>query len=490
MLGLPVCLAFAWLASTAAADWPQFQCNAARTGWTPDSPAPPYGAVYKLWFQPESLGLVQPVVSGDVMYIPTRQGRLYAFDPATGNRLRVSEGLGTVIRTPACAGGKIVLSNLEGEIIAADAATGQRAWTVDTGFGVSAATCVADGRVFLGNRRGEMFCLGLDDGHILWRQPLPFFIWSAAAVADGKVYVATDGEIHLFCLSADTGEVLWHSPQLPGRYVRDWCPVAHAGKVFVNTMPSSQVPPDIGPLVMWGPKEEVVKQFEAPLARGEMPAEFIAAAEKTAEWLETSPVDQTMFAFDARTGQAPYTVGTYRSLAGWGVAAPPPAVDADGMLQVTVSYRSFSFARLDPATGRYGQVLGVQGTNGDENHASTCGGHRVFWTHYAIGNCDASVMYDLKTHESCYIPGDVAPLPADADKQVSIVRDHSPESVYYRTGLTDEGSLANAYTGSAIWKDMLFHNQGEEHFVLAFKGYDGAETQQEATRRSYREKRK
>ena len=25
-----------------ASDWAQFQCNAARTGWTPDSPEPPY----------------------------------------------------------------------------------------------------------------------------------------------------------------------------------------------------------------------------------------------------------------------------------------------------------------------------------------------------------------------------------------------------------------------------------------------------------------
>ena len=86
-----------------SSDWPQFQCNAARTGWTPDSPAPPLEPVYFLDFSPEPLGLVQPIIFQDRMYVPTLEGRLYAINPATGERLWVKDGFGPIPRTPSAA---------------------------------------------------------------------------------------------------------------------------------------------------------------------------------------------------------------------------------------------------------------------------------------------------------------------------------------------------------------------------------------------------
>jgi len=65
--GLVACLMVALPAR--AADWAQFQCNAARTGWTSDSPAPPFQPEYVLQFAPEPIGLVQPVIWRDLYYI-------------------------------------------------------------------------------------------------------------------------------------------------------------------------------------------------------------------------------------------------------------------------------------------------------------------------------------------------------------------------------------------------------------------------------------
>lgn len=208
----------------AAAGWPQLQRDAARTGQTPDSPAPPYELAWAISLQPETVGTIQPIIYKDILYVPTLQGRLYALAPKTGERLWVQDGLGAISRTPAATGDLVYTANAEGMVHAVK--TGRTdpdgggkngvAWTADLGFGISATLCVDNGRIYIGTRNGAFFCLDGNTGEVVWKRQLEGYVWSGAAVADVRVYVATDRAIRMHCMDANTGKELWKSGRLPG----------------------------------------------------------------------------------------------------------------------------------------------------------------------------------------------------------------------------------------------------------------------------------
>ncbi|MBE3097353.1 MAG: PQQ-binding-like beta-propeller repeat protein, partial [Planctomycetes bacterium] len=85
-------------ASVRAADWPQLQADAERSGYSPDAVRAPFKLKWA-WFgdatrypgQPAPAratarigGLVQPVVVGDLVYVGAMDGTLYAIDRQKG----------------------------------------------------------------------------------------------------------------------------------------------------------------------------------------------------------------------------------------------------------------------------------------------------------------------------------------------------------------------------------------------------------------------
>lgn len=471
-----------------AADWAQLQCDAARTGWTSDSPAPPFQPAYVLEFAPEPVGLVQPVIRRDTMYVPTLHGRLYAIEPLTGKRLWVTEGLGRVCRSAAAGDGRIYVANLEGEVLAVKAGGSGVAWRKDLGFGISASPCLEGGKLFIGTRRGDFFCLDGLDGSVVWQRRLPHYVWSSAAVWDGKVYVGTDGELHVYCLDAAKGDILWESEKIPGMFQRDWCPVIAAGKVFVYTTPAEYYqPPEPKPYEIWGPHklEPFMKNYEQ-LRNGELPEEFVEGNQKLVAALEKEPRWQVLHAFDAQTGKRPYVPGAYRLLSGWLSATPPPSVDSNGKLQVPVPYGMSRFGRLDPKTGQIcGVIVGPLvkrresgypernpdglGTNSDENHASSCGGDRVYWIHWAtLTNPMAkNIVYNVKTHEVVYMLFSQSEFRKAPRIPISVSTSRA-----MATGMRQSYDNAGDYTAFAIWRNMLFHQT--EGRIMAVRGQQDA----------------
>ena len=482
------------------ADWPQFQCNAARTGWTSDSPAPPYEIAWSVTLDPELLGLVQPIVYQDVLYIPTLYGRLYALDPATGQRQWVIEGLGTIMRGAAAADGLVYVANVEGQVHAINPATKAIAWTSDLGNrGISATPCLDGGRIYIGCRNGQFVCLDGKTGSLVWQTKLDAYVWSSAAIADGRVYVGTDGELRLYCLNAADGKVIWRSDKLPGMFIRTWCPVLVKDKVYIRTMPAEYRFAVPKPFETWGPTHETFLKYHPDLLAGRFPEDFERGNDKVIATLTADPLLQTMFAFDVNTGKQPFVVAAFHDLAGWLSTPPPPAVDSQGMLQVPIPYGLSRFGRLNPDTGRVmdivvgpllaGERYGPKGqfarnpdgigTNSDECHASVCGGDRVFWTHFGPGNCDTSLMFDVKTRQMQPLPGNEPagkgwrwpkPTPISVSK-IEPVKVPDEKAIQF-SDLSESGG----YPAAAIWKNMYIKNSTKGgRMIYAVRGVADAQ---------------
>lgn len=461
-----------------AGDWPQFQRDAARTGWSPDSPQPPYVLEWSVVFSPEPMGILQPIVYGDILYIPTMQGRLYGINPETGARLTVTEGLGTVTRSAAAADGLVYVCNLEGEVCAVRAGLeGGTEWRSDLGFPVGAPVLAYEGKIYVGTRRGEFFCLDGKSGLELWRQKLDGYVWAPASAADGRVFAVTTGKIHVYALDAGSGKILWQSGRLPGLFSRNWPPVvtpersgAGAGRVFVRTMPGEYrffVPK---PYCVWATERtrEEWDKYYPELRAGKLPEDFKTANDTLVKRLGEDILLQTMFAFDAETGASPFVVGAFHIFGGWLETLPPPAVDSEGMLHVPVPYQS-RFGRLDPATGMIADILvgpvtdekGINpdeiGTNSDECHASTCGGDLVFWLHFGPGNCDGGLAYNVKTREIYRVPMNPNYF-TDRAVNISVASPLKDQPVKQRVGYPGprvwDVQQGGGYPGAAIWKNF------------------------------------
>ena len=71
--------------------------------------------------------------------------------------------------TPAIAGDRVFVGDLDGRLYALDLKTGQRVWEFKSEIGFIAAPAVQGDRVFVGDIDGVFFCLKADTGEVLWK---------------------------------------------------------------------------------------------------------------------------------------------------------------------------------------------------------------------------------------------------------------------------------------------------------------------------------
>jgi outer membrane protein assembly factor BamB len=145
---------------------------------------------------------------------PGGDGRLYAFEPATGRRLWSFDAKGHekprgpdhLVATPVYAGGRILVAtgnnpedgDAPGCLRAVDARTGTELWRLEgKEFGRSISNVAVDGDlVYAAELGGYLDCVELETGRRLWRHDLLATVWGSPLVADGKVYIRTgDGDV-------------------------------------------------------------------------------------------------------------------------------------------------------------------------------------------------------------------------------------------------------------------------------------------------------
>ena len=185
-----------------AADWPQYRCDAARSGYTAEE----LPAELSLEWTYRAAHPPRPAWQGDDTRMP--------FDHTYH----------TVIANGTLYFG----SSADCKVYALDAATGAERWTFFTDAPVRFAPAVWKDRVFVVSDDGFLYCLSVQDGKPLWKKrggPGNNMLlgndrmvsrWPARGgpvILDDTVYFAagiwpTEG-IYLYAIDAATGETLW-----------------------------------------------------------------------------------------------------------------------------------------------------------------------------------------------------------------------------------------------------------------------------------------
>jgi len=150
-----------------------------------------------------------PAVANGVVYVGSEDGRVYAFNAATGSTLWTATTGSAVDSSPAVANGVVYFGSYDHNVYAFDAATGSTLWTATTGNLVISSPAVANGVVYVGSYDGKLYALNAATGSTLWTATTDRGIGhSSPAVANGVVYVGSgDGKVYAF--DAATGSTLW-----------------------------------------------------------------------------------------------------------------------------------------------------------------------------------------------------------------------------------------------------------------------------------------
>jgi len=241
----------------AGADWTQFHGDARRSGIAEDIVRPDLELA---WSQrgPGTILTGSPVVVDGVAYVGTRDENgldhngVRAVDLKTGKRLWAARTDASVHGSPAVSDGMVFVPTINGTLHAFDAATGRERWRREpepAGGSIRQRSysyyspAVADGKVFWPYQTrygkassGLLAALNPKTGAPIWESPMTGSTMSdgTPAVADGKVFVGNQTADRVIAYDAATGARRWVSTSTLGGW-QDGAPTAVGGRVFIGS---------------------------------------------------------------------------------------------------------------------------------------------------------------------------------------------------------------------------------------------------------------
>jgi hypothetical protein len=230
-----------------ATDWPQLQGNAARTGRTTDSVAPPYKFRWA-WMGPTKTvttlpivggaaitvgGRAQPVIVAGRVFIGTLEGGAYAINATTGQTLWSASIPGGTMSSAAVSANVVIFATLKGGVYGFDVSSGAQLWSYDSKYSITGAPCVDSNRVYVANHHGDVVALDTGTGNVIWAQRVAAPVDGDIAADATAVYVPAEN-MFVYALGAGTGTIT-ASHRVVGQSFQATNPVVFNGKLWVTS---------------------------------------------------------------------------------------------------------------------------------------------------------------------------------------------------------------------------------------------------------------
>ncbi len=217
--------------SAAAQDAPMFRGDLQHTGvYKASGIAQLKGIKWK--FHTGGRVISSPAVVGEVAYVGSTDGNLYALNAASGSLKWKFATKSWVTSSPAVASGIIYFESYDSNFYAVDAATGQLKWKFQTGgekryagkhlhhlepaaetmpdpwdFYLS-SPAVWNGVVYFGSGDGNVYALDANSGALKWKFQTGDVVHSSPAIAEGTLYIGS-WDSYLYALDATSGKEKW-----------------------------------------------------------------------------------------------------------------------------------------------------------------------------------------------------------------------------------------------------------------------------------------
>jgi outer membrane protein assembly factor BamB len=155
-----------------------------------------------------------PLVVNGVVYVGSRNDKVYALDARTGRARWTYTTGGEVKGAAAYIAGTIYIGSYDGHVYALNARNGKLRWRASAenrlgGRGTFYANpAIAYGRIYIGSTDGVVYSFGTTSGRLLWARRTGGYVYSSAALWRRTVYVGSYDH-KLYAIDAATGDVRW-----------------------------------------------------------------------------------------------------------------------------------------------------------------------------------------------------------------------------------------------------------------------------------------
>jgi len=194
------------------------------------------GLLTQAWASPVGVGTLyaSPIMAGGRVYIGSGDGRMYAFDAATGATLWIGEQQPLFFVDSAAEGdGLVFASAVYQPLLAYDAQTGAIVWTSSSVSDVRASPTFAHHVLYVASFEGALNALDAATGVPIWSTPGQCCVYDRAPVVDGgRVFqMRTDGTLTAY--DSKDGTQLWSKPAFSVGTI-----AASHGTLFYNDYPN------------------------------------------------------------------------------------------------------------------------------------------------------------------------------------------------------------------------------------------------------------
>ncbi len=193
-------------------EWAMFRHDLGRSGTTDPSGTLPQGTL-KWVFSTGAPILSSPAVADGIVYIGSQDGRLYALDAHSGEKLWDFKTKPVIKSSPAVADGVVYFGASDWYVYALDAVTGEKLWDFETEGPVVSSPVVANGIVYIGSgskytESKFSYAINARDGRLRLRFKSLYSVFSSPAVSDETVYFS-DSRGYLYAVDGNARSWPW-----------------------------------------------------------------------------------------------------------------------------------------------------------------------------------------------------------------------------------------------------------------------------------------
>ncbi len=186
-------------------EWAMFRHDLGHSGTTDSSGTLPQGKL-KWVFSTGAPIHSSPAVADGIVYVGSRDYKLYALDAATGAKLWEYKTDSWVESSPAIVNGVVYFGSNDGRLYALDAHSGEKLWDFKVKYAIRSSPAVADGIVYFGADDYYVYALDAVKGGKRWDFETKGSVSSSPVVANGIVYVGS-GSKFSYALNARNGRL-------------------------------------------------------------------------------------------------------------------------------------------------------------------------------------------------------------------------------------------------------------------------------------------
>lgn len=151
-----------------------------------------------------------PLVAGDRVYLSSMDHHVYALDLSTGRSLWASppDLGGAVANTPVMAGDLLLVGSFASQLVALDPDSGRTVWSYDTADWVWGSPAVDDRAAYFGDLSGQLHAVTLERGNEIWTTDLGGRAIASPTLDGEQLYVVVESGL-LLDREAATGDPGW-----------------------------------------------------------------------------------------------------------------------------------------------------------------------------------------------------------------------------------------------------------------------------------------